>query len=116
MAGAPSRDQATSGTIIELGPRLDAVPRVHHRNRAIGEVPPLVLLMSGRDQDEVVFRRDWDGDSSREVGMFAGGSDDGNVWIVVMHQRSARLEFLHQHIAGRLAVVIHVGLVREAEE
>ena len=38
---------SVSGAVVERRPDVDAVPRVHHRDRTVGEVPAPVLVMRG---------------------------------------------------------------------
>src|SRR5882724_11664273 len=47
--------------------------------------------------------------------MFTGGFYDRHVWIVVFNFRAAVRQQAHEQITGRLALVIHVWLVSNAQ-
>ena len=49
------------------------------------------------------------------MGMFAGGPDDGDVGIVVCSLCAAGFQQVKQTVARGFAVVVHVGLVGQAE-
>ena len=76
--------------------------------------------MVGRQQDGIValdgFAVPGDGAGAGPVGMLARGADDRDVGIVVTEGRPALLEQIQEDVARGLAVVVHVGLVGQAED
>jgi len=57
-----------------------------------------------------------DGFGARPVGMLAGGFNHRDVGVVVRNLGAVFSQQVHQVVGGRLALVIHVGFVSQADD
>ena len=75
-----------------------------------------VVAVVGREHDHVVVGGDRLRLAAGDGVVAPPGLDHGHVGVVVVHHGTAALEPLHDRVGGRLAVVIHVGLVCQSED
>lgn len=96
------------------------IPRINDALAPPGQLFPVNLLVGGGDDAGIKAGDGWlvpgDGFGARPVGMLAGGLNNGNVGVIVRNLGAVFSQQVHQVVGGRLALVIHVGFVSQADD
>jgi len=94
--------------------------RINDALAPLGQLSPVNHLVGGGDDAGIKAGNGWlvpgDGFSARPVGMLTGGLNHRDVGVVVRNLGTVFSQQVHQVVGGRLALVIHVGFVSQADD